>query len=58
MVYYDTCRLVANCRDIYILLPSYDEYLLGYKDRTDVLPLEHYPKAFTNNGLFFPDCPS
>lgn len=25
-----------------------------YKDRTDVLPLEHYPKAFTNNGLFFP----
>ena len=36
------------------LLPSYDEYLLGYKDRTDVLPLEHYPKAFTNNGLFFP----
>lgn len=36
------------------LLPSYDEYLLGYKDRTDVLPKEHYPKAFTNNGLFFP----
>lgn len=36
------------------LLPSYDEYLLGYKDRTDVLPKEHYPKAFTNNGLFYP----
>lgn len=36
------------------LLPSYDEYLLGYKDRTDVLPLEHYSKAFTNNGLFYP----
>jgi hypothetical protein len=35
------------------LLPSYDEYLLGYKDRTDVLPKEHYPKAFTNNGLFW-----
>lgn len=46
--------LVANCRDIYIFCPPYDEYLLGYKDRTDVLPLEHYPKAFTNNGLFFP----
>lgn len=36
------------------LLPSYDEFLLGYKDRTDVLPKVHYPKAFTNNGLFFP----
>ena len=36
------------------ILPSYDEYLLGYKDRTDVLPKEHYPKAFTNNGLFYP----
>lgn len=36
------------------LLPSYDEYLLGYKDRTDVLPFEHYSKAFTNNGLFYP----
>lgn len=36
------------------LLPPYDEYLLGYKDRTDVLPKEHYAKAFTNNGLFYP----
>ena len=36
------------------LLPSYDEYLLGYKDRTDVLPKEYYSKAFTNNGLFYP----
>lgn len=36
------------------LLPPFDEYLLGYKDRTDVLPKEHYPKAFTNNGIFYP----
>lgn len=35
-------------------LPPYDELLLGYKDRTDVLPSEHYSKAFTRNGLFFP----
>ena len=25
-----------------------------YEDRTDVLPKEHYSKAFTNNGLFYP----
>ena len=35
-------------------LPPYDELLLGYKDRTDVLPSEHCSKAFTGNGLFFP----
>ena len=35
-------------------LPPYDELLLGYKDRTDVLLSEHCSKAFTGNGLFFP----
>ena len=51
---HDACRTRGKLTDDIHLLPSYDEYLLGYKDRTDVLPLEHYPKAFTNNGLFFP----
>ena len=51
---HDTCRTRGKLSGHIHLLPSYDEYLLGYKDRTDVLPLEHYPKAFTNNGLFFP----
>ncbi|MDU1891027.1 MAG: winged helix DNA-binding domain-containing protein [Dysgonomonas sp.] len=35
-------------------LPSYDEYIISYKDRTAVLPLEHQPKAFTNYGIFYP----
>ena len=52
--FHDTCRTRGKLSGHIHLLPSYDEYLLGYKDRTDVLPLEHYPKAFTNNGLFFP----
>lgn len=51
---HDTCRTRGKQSGHIHLLPSYDEYLLGYKDRTDVLPLEHYSKAFTNNGLFFP----
>ena len=51
---HDTCRTRGKLSGHIHLLPSYDEYLLGYKDRTDVLALEHYPKAFTNNGLFFP----
>lgn len=35
-------------------LPSYDEYLISYKDRTSVLDLQHHPKAFSNNGIFHP----
>lgn len=51
---HDDCRTRCKLTEHVHFLPSYDEYLLGYKDRTDVLPLEHYPKAFTNNGLFYP----
>ncbi len=36
------------------LLPSFDEYLISYKDRTAALQLDHHPKAFTNNGIFYP----
>lgn len=49
-----SCRTRGSLRGNVHLLPPYDEYLLGYKDRTDVLPLEHYPRAFSRNGLFYP----
>ena len=51
---HDSCRTSGKATGTLHLLPSYDEYLIGYKDRTDVLPKEDYSKAFTNNGLFFP----
>lgn len=35
-------------------LPSYDEYLISYKNRTNVLDLEHYSKAFNTYGIFYP----
>lgn len=41
-------------QDIVHLMPSYDEYLISYKSRTHCLPLHHYPKAFTNFGIFYP----
>lgn len=50
---HEACRTRGKVSGRLHLLPSYDEYLLGYKGRTDVLPKEHYPKAFTNNGLFY-----
>lgn len=37
------------------LLPGFDEYVLGYKDRTDVLDPEHASKIVPgNNGIFLP----
>lgn len=36
------------------LLPSFDEYLISYKNRTDVLEKEHHAKAFNNYGTFYP----
>ncbi|MCD8165879.1 MAG: winged helix DNA-binding domain-containing protein [Bacteroides sp.] len=44
-----------TCCDKHLhLLPSYDEYLISYKDRTHVLPLEYYRKAFNPYGIFYP----
>ena len=37
------------------LLPGFDEYLLGYKDRSAVLAVEHASKIVPgNNGIFLP----
>ncbi|WP_257347347.1 winged helix DNA-binding domain-containing protein [Pseudalkalibacillus decolorationis] len=37
------------------LLPGFDEYLLGYKDRGAVLDVEHAPKVVPGkNGVFLP----
>jgi hypothetical protein len=36
------------------LLPSYDEYLIAYKDRMHVIDAQHQPKAFNAYGTFYP----
>ena len=36
------------------ILPPYDEYLISYKDRTDVLNKEYQHKAFNSFGIFRP----
>lgn len=40
--------------DVLHLLPSYDEYLISYKDRSAVLADEYRHKAFNNWGIFYP----
>ena len=49
-----SCDLKARCRKLLHLLPSYDEYLISYKDRTSVMLREHHPKAFNTYGIFYP----
>lgn len=48
---HDSCR-DSPAGEVLHLLPSYDEYLIAYKDRTGVLAREHQTRAFSNNGIF------
>jgi len=36
------------------LLPAFDEYIVGYKDRTAVITSENHRKAVSSNGVFRP----
>ncbi|CAM3358207.1 Winged helix DNA-binding domain-containing protein [Flavobacterium longum] len=37
-----------------MLLPSFDEYLIAYKNRRAAIDEKHMPHAFTSNGIFKP----
>ena len=40
--------------DSALLLPSFDEYVVSYKDRSEIIEDKHYAKVMTKNGLFSP----
>lgn len=48
------CNPRKKCRDKTLLLPAYDEYLLGYKSRNHIIEHAFRHKAYSNNGLFYP----
>lgn len=50
----DNCRRRGFRRGRCLLIPPYDEYLIGYKSRDVVLPPEHSHRAHNNNGIFQP----
>ena len=50
----DNCRTRGFRKGKYLLIPPYDEYLIGYKSRDDVLPPEHRHRAHNNSGIFQP----
>jgi hypothetical protein len=51
----DTPGQIAYDKSSVHLLPAFDEYLLGYKDRTAVLAVEDAPRVVPGkNGVFLP----
>ena len=50
----DDCRMRGFRKGRYLLIPPYDEYLIGYKSRDIVLSTEHTHRAHNNSGIFQP----
>ena len=50
----DDCRTRGFRKGKFLLIPPYDEYLIGYKSRDIVLPSEHKHFAHNNSGIFQP----
>lgn len=53
-ILHESCRTRGVRKGELLLLPPYDEYLLGYKSRELVLAPEHRAKAHNNSGNFYP----
>ena len=50
----EDCRTRGFRKGQFLLIPSYDEYLIGYKSRDLVLSPEHRHHAHNNSGIFQP----
>ena len=50
----DDCRTRGFRKGRFLLIPPYDEYLIGYKSRDIVLPPEYKHHAHNNSGIFQP----
>ena len=50
----DSCRTRGFRTGRLLLIPPYDEYLIGYKSRDIVLAPEHRHRAHNNSGIFQP----
>jgi hypothetical protein len=51
---HQTCKNITNDISTFHFLPAFDEYIIGYKDRSSILAVEHQPEAFSKNGIFHP----
>ena len=51
---HESCRTRGFRKGEYLLIPPYDEYLIGYKSRDIVLDPEYKHYAHNNSGIFQP----
>lgn len=51
---HESCRRRGFRKGKSLLLPPFDEYMIGYKSREIVFHPTHVHHAHTNNGIFFP----
>lgn len=51
---HDSCRTRGFRRGGVVLLPPYDEYLIGYKSRGIALDVEFSHRAHNRTGIFYP----
>ena len=51
---HESCSYNSSSDDVFHFLPSFDEYLISYKDRSAALDEEYRAKAFNNFGTFYP----
>lgn len=47
-------KVPSKTEDSILLLPQFDEMVVSYKDRSEMIEDEHYGKVMTKNGLFSP----
>jgi hypothetical protein len=52
--YYWAAGPAVKQRKTLHLLPPFDEYIVAYQDRSDVLPATHFKTAVSSNGIFYP----
>lgn len=51
---HESCRRRGFRKGTTLLLPPFDEYLIGYKSRELAISPEFAHHAYTNNGIFYP----
>jgi hypothetical protein len=55
MYYFDeTACSFSETKKQHHLIPAFDEFFVGYKDRSALIAEKNNTKLFTNNGMFFP----
>ncbi|MDR2085017.1 MAG: winged helix DNA-binding domain-containing protein [Bacteroidales bacterium] len=47
-------QIPENKKPSALLLPPFDEFVVSYKDRSEIIEKEHHSKVMTKNGIFSP----